>query len=1219
MLFKRLPLLMLLLELTAVCAQAQVTQPAQTLEPNKPVEREIAGGESHTYQIQLAAGQFVRFRAEQREIDVALILTAPDGKRVAARNLTLAGEEDSLSFEAAVAGSYRLTVWGAGAATSHGSYRLNAAVKTEATAQDHKRLTGEEMLAEALELRAQGRKTAQQAVEKGLLALPLWRELAEQSFTVRSLFLIAGAYYDLSQFEKATEYYQQALPIYRELKNKAGEGMALSNLGVAYKDLGRYDKALEFYEQALSIEREIKNREGEGQVLNNMATVLKGLGRTDKAVEYYEQSLAISREMKSRGGEADALTNLGNALTGLGRSEKAIEYLEQSLAIYREVKNRLGEALAHSGMGTAYRDQDLNEKARGHLEQALAIFREVKSRSGEAVTLTGLGVVSLDLGQNEKSIEYFQAARAIHRETKNRRSEALVLGNIGAVFIATGQIEKAIEHFERALMIHRELKNRPSEGSTLNNLGSSYSRVNRNAKAIEYYQQALVIYREIKNRQGESNALINMGDAYNHLGKYPEAIESLERGLALSREVKNPSSEAFALNNLGDAYADSNRREKAIDFYEQALALHRQVKNRREQGVTLTSLGNMQRLLGQTDKAAESGGQALAVLREVGAPDLEVVALYGLAQTERARGEVARSQALVEESLKIAESMRADLASMESRSAFLATVQSSYQLYTDILMSRHKADPTKGFAALAVEVSERQRARSLLDLLGEAHADVRQGVDAKLLERELALAKQLNDKAQTQTSKPDQAAALKQEISQLEIDYERAQAAVRSASPHYAALVRPQPLGLKEIQRQLEAETLLLEYALGEERSYLWAITRDSHMSYELPKEELIEKSARRVYEVLTARSTNKRGESAAQRQERISQAEAQLPIAARELSQTILAPVAAQLGTKRLVIVADGALQYIPFAMLPDPSVVSGQSSVAKNNAQPLIVGHEVVSLPSASALAIQRTELAGRQSAPKLLAVIADPVFDRADERFKTVATDTIDKAQTQTITDDDARSIEHLAENSGDKSDVTTLRLVIPRLFFTHQEATRLLALAPRTSSFGATDFQASRATVLSGDLSQYRYVHFATHGLLDSERPGLSALVLSMVDAEGKPQNGFLRANDIYNLKLPAELVVLSACQTGLGKEIKGEGLVGLTRGFMYAGAARVVVSLWSVNDKATADLMAKFYEKMLKQGQRPAAALRAAQVEMWKQKQWQSPYYWAAFTMQGEWR
>jgi CHAT domain-containing protein len=1200
--------------------QAPAGQDVRTLEPGKAVEREIAGGQSHTYQISLTAGQFVRFRAEQRDIDVAFTLTAADGKQIAEKNLTLPPEEESLSFKATVAGSYRLTVRGGGAPTLHGSYRLDAALHAEATAQDHKRLTAEALLAEVNQLRSQGRKSAPQVVEKTLMALHLWRELSEQSRTVQSLFLIAATYYDLSQFEKATEYYEQALPIYRELKDKAGEGSALSNLGLAYKELGRYEKAVECYEQALGIEREVKNRLGEAQVLNNLATVLKGLGRTQKAVEDYEQALAIYREVKSRAGEGDALNNLGSIFNSLGRSDKAIEYLEQAQAIYREVKNRLGEALALSGMATAYKDQGLNEKAMDHLERALAIYREVKSRGGEAIALTGLGAISLNLGQNEQAIQYFESARAIHQETKNRRSEAMVLGNIGVVFIATGQTEKAIEHFEQALIIHRELKNRPSEGIMLNNLGSSYSRVNRYVIAIEYYRQALLVYREIKNRQGEANALINLGDAYNHLGQYPEAIDHLERGLALSREVKNPSTEAVALNNLGDTYAFSNRAEKAIDFYQQALALHRQVKNRREEGVTLTSLGNMQRSLGQPDKAAESGAQALAVLRGLEAPDLEVVALYALAKTERARGDVARSQALVEESLRIAESRRADLASMESRAAFLATVQSSYQLYTDILMSRNKAEPTDGFAAMAVEVSERQRARSLLDLLTEARVDLRQGVDAKLRERELSLAKQLNDKARAQTSKPDQAAALKQEISQLETEYERAQVAIKKANPHYANLTLPQPLKLKEIRAQLDPDTLLLEYSLGEERSYLWAITRDSLTSYELPKGEVIEKSARQVYELLTARSTNKRGESVAQRQERMTQAEAQLPAAARDLSQTILAPVAAHLGNKRLVVVADGALQYIPFAMLPAPSVVGGQSSVAKNNGQPLIVGHEVVSLPSASALAIQRSDLAGRQPAPKLLAVIADPVFDRSDKRFKTAATDAgSDKTPAQAITADDARSIGHLAENSVDKSGVTTPRMVIPRLPFTRLEATRLLALAPKNSSLSEIDFQANRENVLKGDLSQYRYVHFATHGLLDAERPGLSSLVLSMVDEKGQSQNGFLRANDIYNLKLPAELVVLSACQTGLGKEIKGEGLVGLTRGFMYAGAARVVVSLWSVNDKATAKLMTKFYEKMLKQGERPAEALRAAQVEMWRQKQWQSPYYWAAFTLQGEWR
>jgi CHAT domain-containing protein len=242
--------------------------------------------------------------------------------------------------------------------------------------------------------------------------------------------------------------------------------------------------------------------------------------------------------------------------------------------------------------------------------------------------------------------------------------------------------------------------------------------------------------------------------------------------------------------------------------------------------------------------------------------------------------------------------------------------------------------------------------------------------------------------------------------------------------------------------------------------------------------------------------------------------------------------------------------------------------------------------------------------------VAVIADPVFSVTDERLKGVQA-TAGGRPSQSEVSYTTRIIEHLADDDG--------KLKIRRLTFTRAEAESILAVAPKVGNFKATDFQANRATATSGKLSTYRYIHFATHGYLDSDRPDLSAVLLSLVDEKGEPQDGFLRAHEVYNLDLPAELVVLSACQTGLGKEIKGEGLVGLTRGFMYAGARRVLVSLWNVNDKATAELMQRFYRRMLRDNQSPAAALRLAQVEMWQQKQWQSPYYWAAFTMQGEWK
>ena len=935
----------------------------------------------------------------------------------------------------------------------------------------------------------------------------------------------------------------------------------------------------------------MKSRAGQASALNTIGTSYNLLGRYEKAIEYREQALAAARDAKDRGAEGIILSNLTLEYERLGRIEKTIEYAEQSLPVLRETNNRSLEGKSLNQLGFAYEALGRHETGIEYYERALALAREIEDHPLESNSLRFLASIYSRQGRSGKAREYAEQARVAARDAKSRLSEGSALTSLALTYHHVGQPEKAIEYYEQALVIAREMKNRPDELINLANLGNDLIFLGRNEKAIEYFERALVIARELNLRHREGEILVLMGNAYVGLND-DKARQYLEQALAISREVKDRLWELEALAPLAEIHYRSRRYGKAKEF----------------------------------------GVEGLAVSRATGFRAAQVTALSILAKVERNQGNLVQARAHIEEAAQIAEFLRSQTLVQESRSTLFAKWRYVHDIEVDVLMHLDKSDPAGGFDALAVEASERTRARSLLEMLREAGADIRRGIDPTLLDRERTLARQLNARAAARTqllNRPqtsEQVTVLAREISQIENDYEGVQAEIRRTSPHYAALTQPQPLKLKEIQQQLDADTLLLEYALGEERNYLWAITKDSLTSYELPKGEQIKQSALKVYELLTARSTNKRGESAPQRQERISQAEAKLRAAARELSQTILAPVAAQLGNKRLVIVADGALQYIPFAMLPDPAVVSSQLSVAKNNGprttdngQPLIVKHEIISLPSASALAIQRSELAGRQRAPKMLAVIADPVFDRSDSRFTTPATESGDKTQTQTINGDDARSIEHLAEKSGDKSGVTTLRLMIPRLPFTRQEATRVLALTPKKSSFGAIDFQASRATALDPALGQYRYLHFATHGYLDSERPGLSALLFSMVDAQGKPRNGFLRANDIYNLKLPAELVVLSACQTGLGKEIKGEGLVGLTRGFMYAGAARVVVSLWSVNDKATSELMTKFYQKMLKQGERPAAALRAAQVEMWKQKQWQSPYYWAAFTMQGEWR
>lgn len=890
-----------------------------------------------------------------------------------------------------------------------------------------------------------------------------------------------------------------------------------------------------------------------------------------EAIEKFKQALVLIQSNEARDRQATMLHMLAVTYYNSGDIQTAVVHFKRALPLFQAEADRLGEARALNYLGGASDISGDLQAALRYYDQALQIFRAEKDQRSEAILLNNIGKIYFDFADWQKALEYYNLALSLYGTVDNQRSAAITLRNIGSVHVYLGDPQKALGYHEQALRLQKTVGDKAGEALTLTLMGFAQARLDNPQKALAYYNQALELQRAAGDRRWEAITLGTIGATYSTIGDQEKALEYNQQSLQLIRAVGDRRYEAMALGHIGEAYVLSGQPEKGKDYYNQALVLFRSLDDR-------NSIARM---------------------------------LQGLARAERGMNNLSAARSRIEEALSEVEKVRARIGSQQSRASYLATLQTAYGFYIDLLMQMHRLNPAAGHDAEALQISERARTRSLLEMLTEAHVDIRKGVDTALIERERTLSQQLNAKAERlvqalgQPSGKERAALLNKEISELEDQYQQAQAAIRKASPAYAALTQPQPLGLKEIQAQLDQGTVLLEYSLGDERSYVWAVTRDSLKTYELPKRELIDKAARQVYESLTARSVFKSLESAEQRQARIVRADAQLLAAASELSRMVLGPAASELDNKRLVVVADGALQYLPFQMLPAPG--NGQSSATY---KPLIVDHEIISLPSASALAVQRQSLAGRKPAPNSVAIIADPVFSTTDERLK-VNTRTAGLKREPSDALATTRIIEHLADDSGN--------LVVRRLPFTRQEADQILAIAPRPSNLKAIDFKASRAVATSGELSKYRYVHFATHGYLDSERPDLSAIVFSLVDEQGKPQDGFLRAHDIYNLNLPAELVVLSACQTGLGKEIKGEGLVGLTRGFMYAGAQRVMVSLWSVNDKATADLMKRLYRGMLKENHTPAASLRAAQIEMWQQEQWQSPYYWAAFVLQGEWR
>jgi CHAT domain-containing protein len=866
-------------------------------------------------------------------------------------------------------------------------------------------------------------------------------------------------------------------------------------------------------------------------------------------------------------------------------------------------------------------------------QEALKLLESASDPLIEAQALHGIGRIHSVLGEKPKALEYYLKALPLRRTAGDRRGEATTLNSIGAAYIGLEEVQKALAYLKQSLPIRREIGDRRGEAVTLNNIGFIYKNLGEHERAVEYYFQSLSIRRALNDKESQILLLFNIGLIYQELDDNKTAREYYSRFMELVRSIENRRWDIVTTSRFANIYQLLGDKEKALEYLNRALALARAENNLYEQPGLLIRLAASSHASGEAAKALDFYHQALAISRSIEGKTEEMWSLYSIARIERDRGHFKEALLLSEAALRILESLRSKIEISELRTSYSATYQNLYSFNIDLLMQMHKQDPSKGFAAAAFQVSEQARARTLLELLMEARADIRQGADAALLERERAVQQQLNDQADKLRRllggkhTEEQEATARRDLETLKTAYQDVGAQLRTSSPRYAALLQPATPALADIQRQvLDPDTLLLEYALGAERSYLWVVTQTSLASYELPKASEIESASRRVFDLLRARNQHLPFETVEEKRTRVSRAGAEFSQAASALSQMLLGPIATQLEHKRLLIVSEGALQFVPFAALPAPWVSPGRRQVAPNKRQPsqapytpLVSEHVLVNLPSATSLALLREELAGRRPAQKTVAVLADPVFEQNDERLTVVrragkpSNDQLAGAPLVV----NAEDTDLLRAASDSNAEGETFQR-IPRLPFTRREADAITALVPSGEHKRLLDFSASRAVATGAELGQYRFVHFATHGFINSKHPELSGIVLSLFDEQGREQDGFLRAHEIFNLKLPVELVVLSGCRTGLGKDIRGEGLIGLTRGFMYAGAARVLVSLWDVNDEATAELMTRFYRAMLgSKKQNPAAALRAAQAEMSMHKRWAAPYYWAGFVLQGE--
>lgn len=964
---------------------------------------------------------------------------------------------------------------------------------------------------------------------------------------------------------EAISKYVEASKRWQSAGRPANAAAALENTGDIYFTLSDNRQALSYYLQALDAGRSLRDRLRDTRTLNKVGYVHVYLGQGKKALEYATRALkyyatANTQDNEVQRGEAEARNSAGEALYSLGSPRKAIDYFNDALTLCKRVGDRSGAALAHINLGYSY----------------------------------------LDLGELQQARQHIAEARSLYEETGERRGQAQALTAIGSVHAFLGEKQKALDSQAEAFKVFRAIGDREGQAVALNSIANAYEDLNEPQTALDNYNRALQIYQERGHRDFEAVTRYYLGRVYESLGDERRALEFYEQSMLQSRRSGQQRVTAYALSAISAIRSSAGNKQKALQQLNQVLRLYRRLGDRRGQVDTLNKIGQIYFAMGHTQRALVYYRQALPLSQAASDRMLEASTFYHLARAKKNKGALNDALADTQESLRTIESLRAQIISSELRASYFASMHKHSELYIDLLMRLHKLHPDQGFSTLALQASENARARALLEILGETSVRIRQGVDANLLERERSLQLQLSAKAAYQmrirggNGDAEEIARVDGEIRALKIAYQEVQTLIKQQSPGYATLVQPQPLPIADIQAELGGpDTLLLEYALGEEKSYVWALTSNSLAGYELPARSTIEQAARNVYNLLTARQSIG---ASANYQESLVAADSQYWKEAASLSQMLLGPVVAELGNKRLLIVADGALQYLPFEALPAPVLMP-----QIDNPTPLVLDHEIVNLPSASTLAAIRRGEIKVGSAAKLVVVMADPVFARDDPRLSATHSFTA-SAMAQSMAADAPRVV----------------GTSFSRLPGTRQEAEAIMAITPAGKGTMVTDFNACRSNAISGRLGRHRIVHLATHGIIDTEHPELSGIMLSMLNSAGESQDGFLQLHDVYNLDLSGTyLVVLSACRTGLGKDVKGEGLVGLTRGFMYAGARSVVASLWKVDDRATAALMKYFYKAMLVEGLPPAAALRKAKQSMWQQERWHAPYFWAAFVLQGE--
>lgn len=726
----------LLLLLSALTSLAQ-TLPV-SLESGKTLERPIKGGEIHSFQLNVKAGEYARAEVEQKNIDVVVSLFDAKGKLV----VEMDGNygylwREAVSCIAEMNSVYRVQVKAFGTKDNSGSYTVKISERRESTPLDRKRIEAEQALSKGKKLDEQNTQK-EEAIKNFEAALKLWREIGDRYWEGVTLMQMSWTYND--QIEAAKTASEQALGIFVEVKDRAGEAKAINNLGRIYDALKQHEKARVYLEKALAIRRELRDRRGEGNTLFNLLSVYRNLKQPEKTLDGLEKLLAIRREFKNRIEESRTLYLLGVYYLGLNQNEKARDYYEKALPIYRELKDRAGEGDTLDTLVILYLNLNQYEKALDAAQQTLSIRRELKDRAGEGEALINLALIYSSLDQYEKALDFYEQALTIKRELKDRAGEGKTLLFIGGVYRNFSQYEKAGSYFEQGLAIAKEVKDLSYEAFALYNLAVVYSKFNQTEKAVDYCEQALAITRKTKKRNSELNMLLCLAQVYRSSSQYDKAGDYLKQSLAIAKELNSRNDEFNVLSGLGLLGIYQSDLEQARSYFEQALTNARQRKDRRSEKQSLDNLALVYSITSKFEKAKEINEQSLAIARKTKDRYAEGSALSYLGGSYHNLSQYEKARELYEQALVIHREVKNRLGE-GSELEKLGTVYLATGQY------EKARDYFEQSLAIAREVKARINEYSSLKNLGFVYLNLNQYEKARdYLEQSLAVSKELRTK-----------------------------------------------------------------------------------------------------------------------------------------------------------------------------------------------------------------------------------------------------------------------------------------------------------------------------------------------------------------------------------------------------------------------------------------------------------------------------------------